>query len=80
MADIISDFRSNKGRPALYPWAEWADGQSRKVYRGQDFFCSLVSMRTMTHRKAHEFGKKVHVLPLPAEDALCIRFYDPKSE
>jgi hypothetical protein len=79
MAEIISDFKSNKGRPALYPWTTWADGKSRKIRQGDDFFSSLTSMRTMIHRKASEFGLKARVLPVPEENALCINFYDPKD-
>lgn len=76
MADVVDTFESRKGRPAIYPWDEWTDGQSRRLYRGQDFFATPVSFRTMVHRKAHDVGLKAYVGINRADESVTIRFYD----
>lgn len=77
MAEIIDNFKSNRGRPNLYPWSEWSDGQSRRLTQGIDFFSSLPSMRTQIHRRAKQLGLRAHVRPEPENNALLVYFYDP---
>jgi hypothetical protein len=75
MADVIAEFESKKGRPPIYPWDQWADGKARRLYRGQDFFATPVSFRTMVHRRAHDMGLHAYVDINKADDSVKIRFY-----
>ncbi len=56
MSELIQPFKSNRGRPELYDWNLWSDGNARKLHQGLDFDAGLMSMRTMIHRKARSLG------------------------
>ncbi len=75
MAQLIPNFKSNRGRPEIYPWQEWADGQARKLYQGQDFDANLTSMRTQIHRKARSLGLRAYTHINEHERAIEIIFY-----
>jgi hypothetical protein len=80
MAQIIEQFESKKGRPPKYPWDEWADGKSRKLYKDSDFPAELISMRTMIHRKARDMGLNAFTHINEADQSIQVRFYDKDSE
>lgn len=60
MAEILEnyDFRG-QGRPNIYPFDEWFDGQVWKVYQGVDFNCTLTSMRVTLRSAAKKRGIKM---------------------
>jgi hypothetical protein len=87
MATIVSTLEPRKGRPPKYPWEEWCDGKSRKLYRGNDeqvtkaeadFSADLISFRTMVHRKARDLGSNIgaytHINK--ADQSIQVRFYE----
>jgi hypothetical protein len=40
------------GRRPKYPWAEWFDGKTHTITRGEDFQVPLMSMRGILHQSA----------------------------
>jgi hypothetical protein len=40
------------GRPTLYPWDEWTDGQERILKEGDDFKCMAESFVLLVRRTA----------------------------
>jgi hypothetical protein len=79
MSQIIDNFTSKKGRPPVHPWEEWADGNARRLFKGQDFEGNLISMRTMIHRKAREIGLRAFTKINAADQSIQVRFYDPND-
>ena len=75
MSEVIPDFKSNRGRPEIYPWDEWADGKARKLRKGRDFDAGLVSMRTMIHRKARSLGMRAFTHIDDKNESIDIMFY-----
>ena len=50
------------GRPPVYPWAQWTDGEEHTVERGADFTCTPESFGVLLRRQARITpGLKVHV-------------------
>ncbi len=76
MGEIIEAFSSRKGRPPLYPWDEWSDGRSRRLYRGQDFSAELLSFRTMVHRKARDLNKRAETQINAADQTIKVQFLE----
>lgn len=83
MAEIIEPFKSRKGRPPVYPWETWADGQARRLYRGtedecaageKDFHAQLLSFRTMVHRKARDLNMTAQTKINEADGSIQLRF------
>lgn len=66
-----------RGRPPIHPWEKWTNGEEHKLQRGRDFQCSLVSFRTMVHRKARDLGPHhgayTHINK--ADQSIRIQFY-----
>jgi hypothetical protein len=57
MAEIANDFVfARTGRPSLYPWDEWSDGQTRIVERFVDFHCAMDSFTNHVHTWARRHG------------------------
>lgn len=91
MSKVIDKFESRKGRPPIYPWEKWTDSKSRVLRRGTeeavadgqaDFAASLVSFRTMIHRKARDLGANVGAFTSidEKEQAIKVRFYKRNEE
>ena len=63
MAQVINTMpEARKGRPPIYPWAEWLDGRVWVLTQGEDFSVSLQSMGVMVRDAAAKHGKKATVL------------------
>jgi hypothetical protein len=77
MAQIIDEqFESKKGRPPTYPWEEWTDGKTRRLFKDDDFNASLISFRTMVHRKARDVGMRAFTKINEADASIQVRFYE----
>lgn len=49
--------RTGPGRPPIYPWDEWLDGQAiRHVRRGREFTCEVASFLQLLRRTAKKRG------------------------
>lgn len=60
-----------------YPWEEWTDGQTWILKQGEDFDCTIPSMRAIVHAKARELEQKVTTKlwnPNGGRDELAIQF------
>lgn len=51
--------RRAPGRAAKYLWAEWFDGQSREMIRGDDFSVDARVFRCIASSAARSRGKKL---------------------
>jgi hypothetical protein len=61
MARILEDHSWTRGkrRGSSYPWAEWFDGKTRELVRGEDFTSTLKSFRTTAYVAAKRAGVTV---------------------
>ena len=62
MAEVVSDSvwaQRRSGRPTIYPWAEWLDGQTRILTRGQDFQVTAMSLRNTVQVNGGRHGFQV---------------------
>lgn len=78
MAELIQRFESKKGRPAIYPWDDWSDGNARRLRQGSDFTATLYSFRTMVHRKARDLGMIAHTTINKADSSIEV-WFEPKG-
>ena len=60
MAKILKKMPKSKA-DAMYPWAEWFDGQARELAHGKDFATSAVTFSSTARTAAKRFGKTVHI-------------------
>lgn len=57
MPSTIAEFpKRHRGRPPLYDWDKYMDGQTWVLHAGQDFHTSPVSFRALVHRTANTRG------------------------
>lgn len=57
MGHTIDQFpRRRRGRPPLYDWESYFDGQIHVLYQGRDFNPSPQSFRALVHRTAAAKG------------------------
>jgi hypothetical protein len=57
MAERIDEFSPRRlGRPPLYPWAEWVDGSTWRITRGEDFEVTAKSMVANLYSHAYRQG------------------------
>jgi len=78
MAKTVNDslLVANRGRTHQYPWAEWTDGRTWEVEKGEDFECTLNSFRNGLYSVAKTLAMKVTSMTLPAEGVIRFRFVD----
>jgi len=49
-----------RGAPSKYPWDSWfRNGQTVRIFKGEDFEVDIVTMRQMIYQKAKSFGGRV---------------------
>ena len=60
MAEIVTDesFQENRGASLKYPWAEWSDGQVRKLTKGIDFTCEVENLQNAVYSWARRHDLK----------------------
>jgi hypothetical protein len=69
MAKELSFELDTSGR-AKYPWDQWTNGKAWLLVRGEDFTCSIPSMRSAIHQYARRNNLTVvTTIPAPAEVA-----------
>lgn len=61
MAERIESLSERRGRPPLYPWADWADGCAWRIVHGEDFEVAPESMRRALRDHAARSGLTVVV-------------------
>jgi hypothetical protein len=78
MAKTVSDslLVANRGRTHQYPWAEWTDGRTWEVAKGEDFECTLNSFRNGLYSIAKTLAMKVTSMTIPDEGVIRFRFVD----
>lgn len=63
MAQIVEDsvawLPPSSRTSSLYPWDEWFDGKTRILTRGDDFICTLTTIRAGIHTAAFRRGKSI---------------------
>jgi hypothetical protein len=74
MSDVIDEFPTRQGRPPIYPWGIWSDGQVYKLYAGEDFNGQAASFRVLAHRTAKTMGLKVETAIVDDGEAIIIEF------
>lgn len=63
MANVVDDLpdMQKRGRPELYPWDEWFDGQVWKLIRDVDFAASPDGFRVTVAQAARRRGMKARI-------------------
>ena len=57
MAKKLSEYKFRTvGRPGLYPWDEWLNGDIWEVKYGEDFWCGTESFRRQVKANARRRG------------------------
>lgn len=56
MAHTLTEFPKHRGRPNIYNWDIWTNGEVWQLERGVDFTCDPRSFRTLVHRTKRARG------------------------
>jgi hypothetical protein len=80
MSEVVKSFKGRQGRPPIYPWKDWMDGQIHKLVRREDFNGDAKSFRVGAHRTAAKEGLKVSTEIVDDGDAILLEFYTPESD
>jgi len=67
---LPAHLRRPVGRPTLYPWSTWFDGQMHIIRPEVDFDCSVESMRQQVYLRARK--EKIRVAVRQAHDGLVV--------
>jgi hypothetical protein len=59
MAERIDNLTPLRGRPSVYPWPLWTDGQARRLVKGTDFSTDAFTMRSVITAHASRNGLRV---------------------
>lgn len=69
--------RRKPGKPAIYPWDEWMDGQWREATRGEDYSATTRSFRSSLIHRASTRGYRIQT---HLTDAGVLFRFTPKTE
>jgi hypothetical protein len=69
--DNVDFTRHPRGK---YNWAEWTDGSTWQIEQGEDFKCSVVSMKGHIYSHAFKNDRKVRVRQID-DNTLAFQFY-----
>lgn len=61
-----------------YDWAEWMDGSTWQIEQGDDFVCSVASMKGHIYSHAFKNEKKVNVRQID-DKTIAFRFFDSEA-
>lgn len=79
MSSVVTEFpKRHRGRPPLYDWDKYSDGQSWVCRAGQDFQTSPTSFRALVHRTASARGLKAETIIDKHAQTVTFRFFDPE--
>jgi len=70
MAEVLEDYVFER-TARRHNWDTWLDGKKRRLFRGQDFLCTVKSMQAQAHSRAKKMGRKVNTAL--EENAIVIR-------
>ena len=77
MARVLKTFpHAAKGRKALYPWAEWLDGQAWLLTKGVDFVTEPDHFRATAFQAAKRNGLKIRTATVAVKN-IAIQAYTP---
>lgn len=79
MSEVVKSFEGRQGRPPIYPWEKWMDGEIHKLFQGSDFNGQVKSFRVGAHRTAKAYGLKVRTQIVDDGDAILLEFYNPEE-
>lgn len=80
MAQTIADLpRRRRGRPPLYDWDLYANGDNWVCRKGVDFQTSPTSFRALVHRTATARGLKAETFIDKTAETVSFRFFDPDA-
>jgi hypothetical protein len=57
--------KSTNGRPQVYPWEQWFNGQTWQLYRDKTYTCSDRSMMKSIRSAASRLGKHISIKATP---------------
>lgn len=81
MASVLADFpKRHRGRPPIYDWDKYADGQNWVCKQGEDFETSPVSFRALVHRTANARGMKAETTIDKDRNTVSFRFFNEGDE
>jgi hypothetical protein len=63
-----------------YPWAEWTDGSTWAIQRGEDYDVATENMRVNLHLRADALGRKVRTRKIADQDGEGLVFQFSPSE
>jgi hypothetical protein len=77
MATTVQEFpRRHRGRPPIYDWDKFSDGQTWVCRQGQDFNITPVSFRALVHRTANARGMKAETTINKRDQSVTFRFFE----
>jgi hypothetical protein len=75
MAKRVDNIDFKTHARAKYDWAEWTDGTTWQIEQGEDFNCSVPSMKGHIYSHAFKNGRKVRVRQVN-DTTLAFQFFD----
>ncbi len=83
LADMIESFdweETGQMSRRKYDWAQWMNGESWRIYLGEDYEIPTENMRVTLHQMAEKKGLKVRTTKKTDEkggESLVFQFFDP---
>jgi hypothetical protein len=75
MASVVQQFPTrHRGRPPIYDWEKYGDGQTWVCRQGVDFETSPTSFRALVHRTANARGMKAETTINKYDKSVTFRF------
>ncbi len=78
MSEILMDYdwQGRKGAPTKYPWEKWADGQIRKIVKGEDYVCKSSSIQAILRSQLAKLdGMDVRTSLVDEGNAVVFQYY-----
>lgn len=72
----MSSASKRRGRPPLYDWDRYFDGEIHILYQGTDFQVSPQSFRALVHRTANSRGMKAETRLDKNANSVAFRFFE----
>lgn len=78
MAEVTTQLaRRHRGRPAIYDWERYSNGEFWVCHEGQDFETSPVSFRALVHHTARTRGLKAETQIDKNKGTVTFRMFNP---
>lgn len=59
MARVVEDSAIETHTNNVYPWGDWLNGKTWELTKGEDFKCTMNSMRVQAYKHASKRGGRV---------------------